>query len=213
MTRPLPFYHRELQAASQEALGIVAAGEISRSTVAREWKIHRLEALYELAFLRIFGAWEQYLEAIFLRSLCGYASRSSQEVLQNNLSYFRNLQSAEAAMLGAKQYKLWHNPNVVVQRCKQFIDSSGRGPALQERTIASNLAFLEQLAAIRHRIAHSQKDAKNKFDAASVSITSRTYRGSRPGRLLRDWDPSTNPRRRWIHTFEQSLIGLLSQMV
>lgn len=214
MARRMPAFHNALAAASQEALGIVAAGELSRTSHPKEWHVRRLEALYELAFLRIFGAWEMYLEAVFLRSLCGYESSAGQETLQGTLSHFPNLLAAEAAMLGGQQFKLWHNPGIVVKRCQGFIKSNAPGcPALQETTISSNLTYLGNLAAIRHRIAHTQNDAKTNFDNACTAIAARTYRGARPGRLLRDWDKSATPHCRWISTFERSLVGLLGQMI
>lgn len=213
MPRQMPRFDSALATVSQEALEIVNAGELSRGSHPSEWRTHRLEALYELAYLRIFGAWELHLEGIFLRSLCGYVSRAGQETLRPGLMHYRTLATAETAMLGGRAYQLWHNPTAVIGRCQGFIRSGPGYPAAQETTISSNLANLENLAAIRHRIAHTQRDARLRFDAACVTIAGRTYRGSRPGKLLRDWDTSVVPPQRWIRSFERTLVGLMGQMV
>lgn len=208
MPRRMPKFDAELKADTMEALGIVKAGEMSRISYSREWRVHRLESLYELAYLRIFSAWEMYQEYVFLRSLCGYESKTGQEKLLKRATHYPNLAAAETAMLGGHQYKLWHNPNHVVSRCQLFIATG-----LQEAVISSNLAHLSNLAAIRHRIVHSQNDAKLKFNTATMTIASQTYPASRPGRFLRDWDGRAGTPERWLEVLGRSLIGLLGQMV
>jgi len=60
------------------ALAIAQAGETIRAVAEKgsvAWKElgrGRLEALYEMAYLRLFIAWELFLEESFLRYLCGY---------------------------------------------------------------------------------------------------------------------------------------------
>lgn len=175
----------------------------------REWSILRLEALYELAYLRSFAAWEMYQEAVFLRSVCGYASAAGQETPVSG-TYFPSLAAAEAAVLAGNTYMLWHSPQKVINRCKKFI---GPGPQLQELTIASNFARLDSFAATRHRIVHEQLDAKRKFDAATLLFAGRTYPSSRPGKFLRDWDISQNPPQRWLGVAINELTSLLTQMI
>jgi len=212
----MPRYDQHLASHAQLATDIVKAGEIVHSTgiasLRREWKIIRLEFLYELAYLRVFSAWESCLESVFYRSLCGYAGQSGQETLVAG-THYPTLAAAEAAVLGTQQYKLWHNPAQVVQRCQGFIRSGVPGcPGLQESVISSHSARLIDLAAIRHRIVHEQKDAKNKFDAATLTFVGRTYSASRPGKFLRDWDNSPVPRR-WLDVLADELVGLASQIV
>jgi hypothetical protein len=77
----------------------------------------------------------------------------------------------------------------------------------------SNLARLEAFAAIRHRIAHGQDDAKTKFDAATMLLAGKRYYGSRPGSFLREFDASLTPSRRWIEIISNELVGLISQIV
>jgi len=214
MPRTMPRFDRVLHNHAQLAVAIIRAGEIAYSsgthTVRSAWSVTALEALYELAFLRVFSSWETCLEAVFYRSLCGYASTSGQETLLNG-THYRSLAAAEQAVLGPKKtFVLWHDPKQVIKRCKGFIVS---GPCVQESVIASNLARLEHLSFTRHRIVHDQSDAKNKFDAATLAITGRTYPASRPGQFLRDWDSSSSPSKRWIEVAVTELTALIRQMV
>jgi hypothetical protein len=106
MARRMPRFDLVLSRQSQLALGIVRAGEITRTAAGavgrREWNVPRLEALCELAFLRVFSAWEACLEAVFFRSLCGYASRIGRETLVAG-GYFPTVAAAETSVLGLNQ--------------------------------------------------------------------------------------------------------------
>lgn len=160
MPRRMPRFDHLLSTQAQSAIGLVKAGEIVHlsggPSLRKEWSTVRLEALYELAFLRVFAAWEMCLEAVFYRSLCGYASATGQETMLKG-SYFPSLSAAELAALGPKKsYLLWHDPQQVINRCRGYMAA---GPCLQETTIASNLARIGQLSATRHRIVHNQNDA------------------------------------------------------
>lgn len=195
---------------------IVAAGERARLSNPSEWTAKRLEFLYETAYLRIFATWESVLESIFLRSLCGYASRTGQETMIRG-SYFRSLLLAETAALTLetrgtipRTFMLWHSPHQIITRCGRHM----RPPSVQERVISSNQARLEAFAAIRHRVVHvHQSDAKTKFDNAAILLTGHTYPGAHPGKFLRDTDLNASPPRRWIDTTIAELVGLAGQMV
>ncbi len=213
MPRRMPRFDRALFHEAQSALGIVKAGEmahLSGGSIQREWSLSRLEALHELAYLRVFAAWETCLESVFYRSLCGYASTAGQEMLVSG-RYYPNLAAAEAAVLGGNAYALWHSPQKVIDRCSRFIAPGS--PRCQETVIASNLTTLINLACIRHRIVHDQSDAKNKFDAVTTTMATRTYPASRPGKFLRDRDTSTSPPKRWLDVTTAELISLAQQIV
>jgi hypothetical protein len=195
MPRQMPRFDLQLSVVAQTAIAIAKAGELAHaaadSAVRKEWTVTKLESLYELAYLRVFAAWESCLEGIFYRSLC----------------YYSSLHAAETAIAGTR-YLLWHNPTKVIQRCRRHI-RAGR----QENTINSNLTRLEHLSYARHRVVHDQADAKQKFDTATISIVGRTYPASRPGKFLRDWDTSSPTPRRWLDTLAQELTVLVRQMI
>jgi len=213
----MPRFDRALSNQAQLAAAIVRAGEITHVSggpaLRKEWSIIRLESLYELAYLKVFAAWEMYLEAIFYRSLCGYVSTAGQESLVRG-PFFPDLAAAESAVLAGRSYVLWHNPQHVIDRCRQYFKSGVPGcPCIQETTISSNLTRLVDLASIRHRIVHDQTDAKRKCDIATLHIAGRTYLSSRPGRFLRDWDRSVAPHRRWLEVTIAELTALIGQIV
>jgi hypothetical protein len=212
MPKQMPRFDLRLAAVAQTATGITKAGEFARSStqisVQKEWTITRLEALYELAYLRVFAAWENCLEAIFYRSLCGFQLTTGRAVLLAGRPYFSSIAAAEGAVMGTRQYLLWHNPNHIVSRCQGFISAG-----IEERIINSNIARLQYLAHTRHRIVHDQADAKRNFDAATRNLVGHTYPASRPGKFLRDWDTSVTPAQRWLETITSELTGLTRQMV
>ena len=76
MPRAMPALAKHFQTACDTACRLAVAGELVRASggvVARqEFTLPRLEYLYEIAFLRIFIAWEFFLEESFLRYMCGF---------------------------------------------------------------------------------------------------------------------------------------------
>lgn len=211
MPRQIPRFDTRLLRQSQLAIGIVKAGEIVRSlgtpTLRHEWKMPRLEALYELAFLRVFVAWEMCLEDVFYRTLCGYASSAGQDTLVAG-TYYPSLAAAKIAVQGSWPFLLWSNPAKVIPRCQTHI-TSGR----QEAAIASHQARLTHFASVRHRIVHGQEHAKQNFDNATLAISGRTYPASRPGKFLRDSPVSVYPKQTYLEIIFSELYGLAGQIV
>jgi hypothetical protein len=209
----MPDLAGEFRRRADDALRLAEAGEVARLESARGSRtrqlLHptRVEALYELAFLRVFVGWEAFLEQAFLRFLCGYTSLRGISVIAAGVGTPRNLVQAEQAVLGANAYVLWHNPNHVVGRARRFFATSSL-----ETTILSNTARLEAIASVRHRIAHPQSDARTKFDRATMALAGRRYSGSRPGSFLRDHDPNTLPPVRWLESLTDELHALAQQV-
>ena len=200
------------------ATEIVQAGEIAQAKGVDEWTAKRIEFLYELAYLRVFVAWESLLEDIFLRTLCGYASRAAGREPLICGRHHQTLMAAETALLAGQRYVLWENSWKIINRCTGHIGTAAspgnqRVPGLQERIIASNSTRLDAFASIRHRIVHDQEDGRQKVDIATRLFAGRTYPASRPGKFLRDIERGTSPPRRWLDTAIGEFTGLASQMV
>lgn len=213
MPRSMPPLAASFQARVRDAIELAEAGEIARyesapqSLTRRHLHAGRLEALYEMAYLRVFVSWEAFVEQAFLRYLCGYASSSGTATLVPGGSFERTLSSAEAALLGTRQYVLWHKPSTVISRCRRFFATSAI-----DVVVSSHTSRLENLASVRHRIAHAQADARSNFDSATMALVGRRYRGSRPGAFLRDWDLGASPPVRWLETLSLELAGLAAQI-
>ena len=210
MPRQLPNFGAALNKRVMEALRIAELGELSSVQSAIPGRLvgiypARLQAIYEMAFLRIYVEWEATLEEVFLRLLCGYTSPRCTTTLQPSSSYFPSLSVAEAALLRGARYILWHDPARIVGRSQRFFATS-----TFETVIATNAARLLSLASIRHRITHAHHDARTRFDAATMAIAGRRYRGSRPGAFLRDVSPARNER--WLTVLADEFVNLAAQI-
>lgn len=211
MPRRLPRYDLKLGKEIASALSLVAGLERARVLSiqghAQLITLTHLELSYELAFLRVYLAWESLLEDALLRLLCGYRHSGGPEPLLHGKIYYPNLADAETAILGGRNYRLWHTPSEVIGRARSLLVGSR-----YEIVIASAGTRLGRFAAVRHRIAHSQKHAQQQFDQATMALTGRRYPGSRAGRFLRDWTPSITPPIRWLNTMFHELSGLSHQI-
>lgn len=212
MPRTLPplaaeFRQKALAAVSVARAGDLAATAPSGTSIRRAWHVSRVELLYELAFLRTFIEWEIFLERTFLRYLCGYRSKAGIAFAPVSGRYCASISSAQALVLGTRPYVLWHNPTSVAARARKYL-----GLSPHETVITSSSSRLEHMAAVRHRIAHGQDDAKAKFNAATMALGGRRYAGARAGRFLRDWDRSVSPNVRWLETLGNELANLATQI-
>jgi hypothetical protein len=199
-------YARCAGSAAALALGIEEA-RASLPTVEAQahLPVHRIELAYELSYLRAFTAWEDFLEQAFLRYLCGYAARHGQETPSSG-AYCTTISTAKATVYGTRSYLLWHNPGAVVTRAKSHFTAGSRF----ETVISSIQGRLEHFSSIRHRIAHAHADAS--FDAATMALAGKRYRGSRPGRFLRDWAPHSPTPTRWLDMILVEFRGLAHQI-
>ena len=212
--RRLPRLDQSLRSHVAAAVAIPRAGEIARqalpvrSVAWRELHIPRLELLYELAFLRVFVEWELFLAQALLRLMCGYSASSGIATLRAGVRFSATLQAAQVSLLGKRQYLLWHNPVKTIARANARFSNSSF-----QTVIGSNTSRLESFAAIRHRIAHGQTDARANFDVATMQLVHRRYPGSRAGRFLRDWDTTSTPNVRWLESIGDELSSLAAQIV
>jgi hypothetical protein len=214
MPRRMPPLGTHFQSAVSGSLALASAAELAMTTSARgsalrrEWHVSRVETLYELAYLRLFIEWEVFLEESLTRYMCGYTSHCYNPAPTARLGAFCNsLGLAVSTILGGRNYLLWHNPNKVIDQAKIWLSACPH-----EVVIASHRADLESYAAVRHRIAHGQQDAKLKFDLATMALVGQRYRGARPGRFLRDWDTSATPPVRWLESLGRTLGSLAGQI-
>jgi hypothetical protein len=102
MPRLMPPLVGELESAVDGAAALAQAGETIRASALvgsdawRELTPRRLELLYEMAYLRLFIAWETFVEESFLRFLCGYRAPAGAPVLHQ--APFRRIEDARTAI-------------------------------------------------------------------------------------------------------------------
>jgi hypothetical protein len=213
----MPDFGRVLNARISNSLQLPAALERLRLHLQPGTPEHRLlhprriETAYEMAFLRVFIAWEDVLEQSFIRYLSGYENSIGSYAPIGGITFSRSIAAAETQLYGTQHYLLWHNPNQVIARSRSFFNLG-----LHEQVCQSNLARLNAFAAIRHRIAHGQDDAKTKFDNATMLLVGKRYPGGRPGPFLRELEATTIPQmqpRRWIEAISAEFAALIQQIV
>jgi hypothetical protein len=173
-----------------ESLKIIASTEVlwltapPASVVRKQLKVPQLEALYEAVYLRVFSAWESFVEDVLVRFMSGYETSTYAPVLTPGWQHPRTVKDARTALYGTRPYVLWHNPASSANRISRYMSGSPL-----EATLRSQQARLEIFAAIRHRIAHDSDDARTNFKMAAMSLAGSQYDGH-PGRLLRAPDLS-----------------------
>jgi hypothetical protein len=166
-----------------------------------------IEQIYELAYLRAFIEWEVFLEESFIKYAAGYSNSTGKETLLGGFSYERSYDKAFLKVSKGAAYLLWHNPEKVIKRAQKIFDAG-----LHENVLSSKKSRLEALVDVRHRIAHNHADSRTKFGNACMLITGRRYLGGRPGKMLRDFDPSS-PSMRWIEALLNELYLMAEQIV
>lgn len=209
----MPPLAAQLQDSVNEALRLsdiieVAKVEaVSSSQTRRDLTALRVYSVYELSYVKLFYLWEDFLESVFLRYMCGYVSLSYTPVLMPGHTFSGSLAAAEATLLAGSRYLLWHNCERVIQRSQRcFVGCP------IEAVLLSNQSRLDHLASIRHRIVHAQSDAKTKFNQATMSLSGKRYRGSRVGLFLRDYVPGGSPPTRWLTQLAQEITGMANQI-
>lgn len=183
----------------------IRAGSLPNSIVRKEFTIARLEALYEVAFLKVFLVWETFLEQSFYRYLCGHNSALGSCTLRQPAS--PNISAAETTVLGGSDYVSWANSTVVVRRAQRFMTAG-----FHETVLLSDAARLAHFTSIRNRIAHPSLYARRKFDGATWFLATRMYPGSSAGKFLRDQAVALPIPKTWLEEIAGELVSLAQQI-
>lgn len=168
------------------------------SNVRKQLTEGQLSALYEMAFLSLFGHWENFIEDCLVRMLVGQGCASYRPLLVSGPKA-SSLASARAQVLGTQKFLLWYDPGKSADRIARRVSGSPLESALR-----ASLANIENMAAVRHAIAHQSEDAFTSFRDASRTMTGVEY--LKPGELLRAQDHSDplNPTR-WLRRLTTDL--------
>lgn len=194
--RPMPPLGTAFCEAADKALVVIQGLEILKGSVAAGSSAHltlsptRLEYTYEAAFLRIFTQWEVLLEEAAIRYMCGYTLVQFQPTFPAGVTKQKDIIQARGLLLGGRPFALWHKATKNADRVAKWVDLC---PV--ETVMRSSATWLDSVSSIRHRIAHSSDDARQKFDSATLALAGRRFRGGSPGRFLRGIDVATGGRR------------------
>ncbi|CAM4122829.1 hypothetical protein [Bordetella muralis] len=113
--------------------------------------------LYEAIFLRVFRAYENFLEEVFLSYLTGEVDMSG-----NAIACFvapRDRGHAREMVVSSQQFLDWTSPSVVMERSGIYIN--GGEPV--RTAIAASQQYLLQAKKIRNHIAHNSKESEREF--------------------------------------------------
>ena len=181
MPKLTAFLVARLQESFDESLDLSARAEKSSEFVYTS-RLH----VYEAAYLMAFCAWENFLEEVTLRFLCGYENNGGVAIMQPGKHRQADLADARSALYGSNDFLLWHNPSYPIKRSRAWFLN---GPV--ETVIDSAKGEIESFANIRHFVAHRNEDSKEKFDAASRALKGTAtvaagVLGLRAGRFLRE---------------------------
>jgi len=138
----------------------------------------QVEIVTELAFLRIFIAWENFLEESFIRYSVGAESPSGYR--PNRLIEPGNMGHALELISSGREYTKWNSACEVISRAEAYFrDGEPFKNAIQGAT-----TDLNDMNTIRNRIAHKSPISKGKFNDFVRRKLGYGRRGMTPGRFL-----------------------------
>lgn len=169
-----------------------------RSDIRRHVGGAQMSALYEMAYLSLFGHWENFIEECLARMLVGQGSNAYTPALTSPPKA-KTLAEARVRILNGQRFLLWYDPARSATRVGQHVVGSPL-----ESVLLSAQTKIEHYAAVRHAIAHTSADAQASFKASSVALSGVAHRS--PGTLLRSQDHSDplNPLR-WVRHISTDL--------
>lgn len=211
--KPLPALGTKCVASFNQSLDIASATETlwltakPASAVRKQLKTAQLEALYEATFLRVFSAYESFIEDSLAHYMAGYGTVTYRPAASTTGQIHSSLTSAVAALYGGNDYLLWHNAKASIDRAIKHLVGC---PV--ETALTGNKINLDDYAKIRHHIAHNSRDSGAKFAAAASRLTGSEHR-RQPGKLLRSADISDplNPTK-WIRVIVDDMAATVLQI-
>lgn len=141
-----------------------------------------------------------------MKYVAGYSNSIGREPILT--TYARSYERAFTLVASGNDFMLWHNPAKVIQRAQRSFLLG-----LHETVLSSKAPRLEGFSNVRHRIVHNHADSRLKFANACMDIAARRYHGGRPGTMLRDLEPPSAIRRRWIEVILNEIWLTAQQIV
>ena len=139
----------------------------------------QVDLIFGLAFLKIFIAWEQFLEDTFARYMCGASSLSGNKPTRNETA--RYLDRALSIIYGGQPYAGWASVDIVVERANRFFDKGEP----YTTPLQSAAAELNSMRKVRNHIVHHSKKSREDFNKLLVGVYGFRPQGMSAGRFLR----------------------------
>ena len=138
----------------------------------------QVEIIAELAFLRIFIAWENFLEESFIRYLIGAKSLSGHRPIK--FANPKNMNHAKNLIYSGRKYFQWNSASDVISISESYFEE---GEPYKD-VLQGATTDLNDMNTIRNRIVHKSTISKNKFNDFVRKKFGHGRRGMTPGRFL-----------------------------
>lgn len=142
------------------------------------------ELFAAISLLRMHLAWEDFIENVFIRYLCGGITQSGYSPVLVGLPA-KNIRAAIATLMGRNNYLIWSPANIEI-KARQFFDLGE--PFVS--TISGARNALIEINAVRNRFAHRSEHASVEFTNLVRNTFGYIPRGINPGRFLLMNDPA-----------------------
>jgi len=155
---------------------------------------NKIEMVTEIAFLRVFMAWEDFLEESFVRYVSGAVSPSGYK--PKRLVSAVGVEAARLLLCGGRTrtYVRWYSASEVIDRVNAyFVDGGSYLPVIESIT-----TDLDEMNTIRNRIAHESKISRGNFESLVRHKIGSGIKGMTPGRFLAGDTPKTKPKMRFF---------------
>ena len=163
--------------------------------------VRQVELITGLVLLKIYLSWEEFIEDVFARYMCG-AKSASGYAPSLNYSKEPNIAHAMATLLGGKNYLNWSAKKIIDRGNRYF----GRGEPFRT-TVNAIISTLDEIIIIRNRFAHRSDFSAIEFRSVVLRWFGYVPRGIIPGRFLLAKNPSLGGGQSFIDYYTNILLG------
>lgn len=145
----------------------------------RQIRQSRVCQINEMAFLGMFLSWEDFIEATFIRYMCG-ASTNTRYKPKVFVSPINLEHALKFFVVKPRDYVEWSSGQLVIERAEMVF----RDGEPYTSAIRPSLTDLNDMRQIRNAIAHRSGTAWKKFESTVRRILGSRPRGLAPGMFL-----------------------------
>jgi len=163
--------------------------------------VRQVELITGLVLLKIYLSWEEFIEDVFTRYMCGAKSASGYTP---SLTFHKepNIADAMATLLVGKKYLNWSSNNII-DRADRYFDHGA-----PFRTVISAIrSTLDEIIIIRNRFAHRSDFSAVEFRKVVLKWCGYVPPGIVPGRFLLSKNPQLGSGQVFIDYYANILLG------
>lgn len=158
------------------------------------------EFITDSAFLKIFIAWETFLEDCFIQYMLGEPS-----ILGNTITRYiqpKNKDHAHSLLIGTQRYVDWSNPDTLRTLCNIYFEDRNNP---FERSISSLFSDLRDLKTIRNAAAHLSSTTQPQLDSLGSKKLKKPLHNLKVFDVIFAIDPDSNPSKTFFTTYIDKL--------